>query len=142
MVQVYGMSDVAGLMVLEKQRSSFLGGGMGGSAREYREKIAEDIDQHIKATLETHYKDVLASLETYKDAIEIMVASLFEKENIDGDEVRQIIKDFEIENKMESRLNLEKSDLEIAEEKAKKAEAEKPSEPEEKTEETNEEDEK
>ncbi len=103
MVQVYGMSDVAGLMVLEKQRSSFLGGGM-GSAREYSEKMAENMDQHIKDELKKHYDDVIASLNTYKDAIETMVSSLFEKETIDGDEVRKIIADFETENGLESRL--------------------------------------
>ncbi len=119
MVQVYGMSDVAGLMVLEKQRSSFLGGGM-GSAREYSEKMAEDMDQHIKSELAKHYSDVIASLNTYKDAIETMVASLFEKETIDGDEVRKIISDFEKENGMESRLQKEKADLETAIDKAEK----------------------
>lgn len=113
MVQVYGMSDVAGLMVLEKQRSSFLGGGMGGSAREYSEKMAEDMDQHIKATLETHYEDVIASLNIYKDAIETMVASLYEKENIDGDEVRQIIGDFEKENGLKTRLKDDEKDKDI-----------------------------
>ncbi len=119
MVQVYGMSDVAGLMVLEKQRSSFLGGGM-GSAREYSEKMAEDMDQHIKSELAKHYSDVIASLNTYKEAIETMVASLFEKETIYGDEVRKIISDFEKENGMESRLQKEKADLETAIDKAEK----------------------
>ena len=107
MVQVYGMTDVAGLMVLEKQRSTFLGGGM-GSAREYSEKMAEDMDQHIKSELAVHYKDVIASLETYKDAIEKMVTSLFEKETIDGDEVRRTISEFEEANGMESRLQKSK----------------------------------
>jgi len=101
------MTDVAGLMVLEKQRSTFLGGGM-GSAREYSEKMAEDMDQHIKAELATHYEDVIASLDTYKDAIETMVTSLFEKETIDGDEVRRTIAEFEEANGMESRLQPEK----------------------------------
>jgi len=110
MVQVYGMTDVAGLMVLEKQRSSFLGGGGMGAAREYSEKMAEDMDQHIKVTLEEHYADVVSSLNTYKDAIETMVTSLFEKENIDGDEVRTIISDFEKENGLESRLQLNTDD--------------------------------
>jgi len=119
MVQVYGMTDVAGLMVLEKQRSSFLGGGM-GAAREYSEKMAEDMDQHIKVTLETHYADVMASLKIYNDAIETMVTALFEKENIDGDEVRQIIGDFEKENGLQTRLqtNDEDKDLQDAMEKA------------------------
>ncbi len=103
MVQVYGMTDVAGLMVLEKQRSSFLGGGM-GSAREYSEKMAEDMDQHIKSELKVHYDDVIASLNTYRGAIETMVTSLFEKETIDGDEVRKVISDFENEHGLESRL--------------------------------------
>lgn len=124
MVQVYGMSDVAGLMVLEKQRSSFLGGGM-GSAREYSEKMAEDMDQHIKAELAKHYSGVIASLNTYKDAIETMVASLFEKETIDGDEVRKIIREFEEENGIESRLQKDKQDLESAIEAEKKEEAKK-----------------
>ncbi|HIC43979.1 MAG TPA: ATP-dependent zinc metalloprotease FtsH, partial [Sulfurimonas sp.] len=114
MVQVYGMTDVAGLMVLEKQRSSFLGGSMGASAREYSEKMAEDMDQHIKTTLATHYVEVIASLNIYKDAIETMVSSLFEKENIDGDEVRKIIGDFEKENGLQSRLQSNLKDKEGA----------------------------
>ncbi len=104
MVQVYGMSDIAGLMVLEKQRQSFLGGGMGGQPREYSEKMAEDMDQHIKATLETHYIAVVARLEEYRDAIENMVKELYKTENIDGDVVRKVITDFEAENGIESKV--------------------------------------
>ncbi len=108
MVQLYGMSDVAGLMVLEKQRSSFLGGNM-GSAREYSEKMAEDMDQHIKSELAAHYIEVVKSLNMYKDAIETMVSSLFEKETIDGDEVRRIIAEYEKENGMATRLQEKKT---------------------------------
>jgi len=105
MVQVYGMSDIAGLMVLEKQRSSFLGGGgMGGQPREYSEKMAEDMDQHIKATLAEHYEAVVARLEEYRGAIENMVAELYKTENIDGSVVRKVITDFEAENGIESRV--------------------------------------
>jgi cell division protease FtsH len=103
MVQVYGMSDVAGLMVLEKQRNSFLGGGM-QSAREYSEKMAEEMDAHIKQTLDEHYDAVKARLEEYRDAIENMVTLLFEKENISGKQVRDIIEAFETEQGMESKL--------------------------------------
>jgi cell division protease FtsH len=103
MVQVYGMSDVAGLMVLEKQRNSFLGGGM-QSAREYSEKMAEDMDAYIKSALDEHYAGVKARLEEYRDAIEKMVALLFEKENISGKQVRDIIGTFEAEHGMESKL--------------------------------------
>ncbi|MDX1296412.1 MAG: cell division protein FtsH, partial [Sulfurimonadaceae bacterium] len=103
MVQVYGMSDVAGLMVLEKQRSSFLGGGM-QSAREYSDKMAEEMDVYIKSTLDEHYDAVKARLEEYRGAIEDMVTLLFEKENISGKQVRDIIEAFETEEGMETKL--------------------------------------
>ncbi len=103
MVQVYGMSEVAGLMVLEKQRNSFLGGGM-QSSREYSEKMAEEMDGFIKKTLDEHYRAVKERLEEYRGAIEDIVALLFEKENISGKQVRNIISTFEAANGIESRL--------------------------------------
>lgn len=103
MVQVYGMSDVAGLMVLEKQRNSFLGGGMQQS-REYSEQMAQDMDAYIKTTLEAHYGAVKARLEEYRDAIENMVKLLYEKENISGMQVRRIIEEYEESNGLESKL--------------------------------------
>ena len=103
MVQVYGMSDVAGLMVLEKQRSSFLGGGM-AQAREYSEKMAEDMDTFIKVSLNERYIAVKERLEEYREAIEKMVELLYEHENITGDQVREIIQKFETENELETKL--------------------------------------
>ncbi|NOQ31234.1 MAG: ATP-dependent zinc metalloprotease FtsH [Helicobacteraceae bacterium] len=112
MVQMYGMSEVAGLMVLEKQRSTFLGGGM-SQAREYSEKMAENMDQYIKKALNEHYELTVARLEEYRGAIEKIVALLYDKENISGDQVREIIKNFEIENNMETKLSVKED---IAEE--------------------------
>ena len=104
MVQFYGMTDVAGLMVLEKQRQSFLGGG-GPSAREFSEKMAEDMDNFVKQSLNDHYANVKQSLEEYRGAIENMVSLLYDKENITGEDVRKIISEFEKENNMESKLS-------------------------------------
>ncbi|MDF1883586.1 ATP-dependent zinc metalloprotease FtsH [Sulfurimonas sp. SAG-AH-194-C21] len=104
MVQTYGMSDIAGLMVLEKSRQSFLGGGQ-APAREYSEKMAENMDEFIKTSLQEHYEVVVARLEEYRDAIEDMVALLYKKENITGDEVREILIDFEKKNNMESKVD-------------------------------------
>ncbi|UFS62029.1 ATP-dependent zinc metalloprotease FtsH [Sulfurimonas sp. HSL-3221] len=117
MVQMYGMSDVAGLMVLERQRSTFLGGGM-SQAREYSEKMAQDMDAFIKQTLEEHYTDVKARLETYRGAIEDMVSLLYKRENITGAEVREIIQAFETANGMETLLDetaAAKADREVSE---------------------------
>lgn len=103
MVSYYGMTDVAGLMVLEKQRNAFLNGGL-GNAREYSEEMAQKMDAYIKQILNERFMDVKTTLQTYKDAIENIVKELFEKENIDGEKVREIIRDYEEENNLPSRL--------------------------------------
>ncbi|WP_148817124.1 ATP-dependent zinc metalloprotease FtsH [Campylobacter concisus] len=102
MVSMYGMSDVAGLMVLEKQRATFLNGGQ--SIKDYSDKMAEKVDEFVKALLHERYTAVLGLLEIYKGAIENMVSALYEEETIEGKRVREIIKNYEIENSLESRL--------------------------------------
>ncbi len=102
MISVYGMSDVAGLMVLKRSENSFLGGGM--SSTDYSEKMAEDIDAHIKSTLNERYNFVKETLRDYNQAIENMTAVLLDVEVIEGKKVRSIIAEYEKENNMESRL--------------------------------------
>jgi len=102
MVSVYGMSDIAGLMVLKRSENSFLGGGM--SSTDYSEKMAEDIDNHIKTTLNERYAFVKKTLNEYHQAIENMTAVLLDVEVIEGTKVRSIIAEYEKENNMESRL--------------------------------------
>ena len=102
MISMYGMSEIAGLMVLEKQRNIFLGGGQ--TIKDYSEKTAEALDEYVRKTLDERYKGVLKTLQTYKDAIETMVEALYEEETIEGSKVREIIEDFEKKNNMPSRL--------------------------------------
>ncbi|MDQ1263039.1 MAG: cell division protease FtsH [Campylobacterota bacterium] len=111
MVQTYGMSDVAGLMVLEKSRQSFLG-GYGQSSREYSDKMAEEMDAFIKSTLKERYEDVVKRLREYSGAIESIVKLLYKKENITGDEVRDIILNFEKANNIESKVVVLVNDIE------------------------------
>lgn len=101
MVGMYGMSDVAGLMVLEKQRNTFLAGG---TVKEYSEKMAQDVDSYVKSMLSERYQIVLKTLEEYRGCIENIVGALKEYETIDGDQLRKIIRDFELENNMPTRM--------------------------------------
>lgn len=103
MVSYYGMTDVAGLMVLEKQRNAFLNGGL-TSSRDYSEQMAQDMDTFVKNMLQERFIAVKTTLEDYRGAIEKTVAELFEKENIEGEKVREIIKEYEKENNLQSRL--------------------------------------
>lgn len=102
MISVYGMSDVAGLMVLKRSQNSFLGGGM--ISTDYSEKMAEQIDSHIKQTLNERYTYVKNTLNDYHDAIVKMATILLDIEVIEGTKVREIIDTFEKENHMQSRL--------------------------------------
>jgi cell division protease FtsH len=102
MISVYGMSDVAGLMVLSRSQSSFLGGGM--VSNDYSEKMAQDIDESIKSTLDERYNYVKETLRAYDGAIENMSAVLLDVEVIEGAKVQEIILDFEKENNMKSRM--------------------------------------
>ena len=102
MVSIYGMSDIAGLMVLEKRRNTFLAGGQ--ADRDYSDKTAEKVDEFIKNTLDERYKKVVETLKTYGDAIEKMVEALYEEETIEGSRVREIIRNYEEENGLPTRL--------------------------------------
>ena len=102
MVSMYGMSDVAGLMVLERQRATFLNGGQ--TIKDYSDKMAEKVDDFVKTLLHERYTAVLGLLEIYKGAIENMVSALYEEETIEGKRVREIIKNYEEENGLESKL--------------------------------------
>ncbi|KIM03824.1 MAG: cell division protein FtsH [Sulfurovum sp. FS06-10] len=106
MITVYGMSDVAGLMVLSRRQSSFLGGGH--VSNDYSEQMSQEIDASIKATLNERYAFVKKTLTEYHGAIEKMTAVLLDVEVIEGSTVRSIIEDYEEEHGMESRLAHEK----------------------------------
>ena len=102
MISVYGMTDVAGLMVLSRSQNSFLGAG--AVSTDYSEKMAEDMDNFIRSTLNERYTFVKKTLNEYHKAIENMTAVLLDVEVIEGKKVRSIIADYEKENNMESRL--------------------------------------
>lgn len=109
MASYYGMTDVSGLMVLEKPRNSFLNGGMNQGA-EYSEKTSEKLDTFIQNTLSERFDSVRQTLRDYAEAIEVMVQELLEKEVIDGERVRTIIREYEEKNALPSRLILHESD--------------------------------
>ena len=102
MISVYGMSEVAGLMVLKRTENSFLGGGM--ASTDYSQKTAEAIDVEIRTTLNERYAFVKQTLTDYHQAIENMAQVLLDVEVIEGDRVRSIIKAYEEEQGMTSRL--------------------------------------
>ena len=114
MASIYGMSEVAGLMVISRQNNTFLGGK---STNDCSDKMTEELDLYIKNMLDERYKIVLDRLEQYKECIENIVISLNKNETIDGDQLREIIHAFENENEIVSlRANTKKEKPEDTEE--------------------------
>lgn len=102
MITVFGMTDIAGLMVLKRSQNSFLGGG--AISTDYSEKMAEDMDNYIRKTLNERYTFVKETLSSYAAAIENMVGVLLDVEVIEGKKVREIIDAYETENNLPTRL--------------------------------------
>ncbi|MDR0664413.1 MAG: ATP-dependent zinc metalloprotease FtsH [Helicobacteraceae bacterium] len=114
MVTIYGMSDVAGLMVMEKRPSGFLGSPYGfGKSKDYSEKLAEETDFYIKRTLSDRYEAVKERLTTYGEAIDEIGAALLAEEVIEGAKVKEIIGAFEAK----MGIVREKEDEEVTEAK-------------------------
>ena len=90
MATVYGMSDIAGLMVLEKRSNQFLGGQ---TQKDFSDAMAKDLDDHTKKLLNERYEIVLQELRDNSAAIEQMTAELLDIEVISGERVREIIKE-------------------------------------------------
>ncbi len=88
MATIYGMSDVAGLMVLERRTNQFLGGQ---TQKDFSDAMAKDLDDHVKKMLNERYQMVLQSLRDNSVAIEKMTAELLDIEVISGERVREII---------------------------------------------------
>lgn len=101
MISMYGMSDIAGLMVLEKQRNNFLAGQ---TIKDYSDDMAQKLDEAVKTKLNERIEEVVKTITEYKPAIENMVAALYKEETITGEQVREIISNFEKEAGLESRL--------------------------------------
>jgi cell division protease FtsH len=84
------MSDIAGLMVLERRTNQFLGGQ---TQKDFSDAMAKDLDDHVKNVLNERYAIVLQSLRDNSAAIEQMTAELLDIEVITGERVREIIKE-------------------------------------------------
>jgi len=110
MATIYGMSDIAGLMVLERRVNQFLGGQ---TQKDFSDAMAKELDDHVKSVLNERYEVVKQALIDNKKAIEQMALELLDIEVITGERVREIIKEnggtvFEDEDLHTEALNKDK----------------------------------
>lgn len=93
MVTRFGMSKIGPLSLENEGSNPFLGRGM-GNTNEYSDEIAIKIDQQIKNIVEECYNNTVKIIKSNRIIIDKLVDILIEKETIDGEEFRTIVKHY------------------------------------------------
>lgn len=94
MVKEYGMSEKLGHMTFEKERRPLfldISPSLGG--KDYSEATAKDIDAEVKRIIEESYTRVRALLTEKRTSLERVARTLLDKESIDGEELRRLLKE-------------------------------------------------
>ena len=93
MVREFGMSDL-GLVTFEKERRPlFLETGMGyDTGRQVSEETAQGIDAEVKKIIDLSRSQTRKILEEHQPQLRILAQRLLEKEVVEGEELREILK--------------------------------------------------
>jgi len=92
MVKEYGMSQKLGPMTFGKERRPLFLEAVTSSSKDYSENTAMEIDEEIKGIVNEVYERAKSILEKKKDILENVAGILLEKEVIEGEELRRLIK--------------------------------------------------
>jgi cell division protease FtsH len=94
MVKQYGMSDKLGHMTFEQERKPLFLDLPGTGTREYSEETAREIDNEVSSIVENVYTKVKATLDGKKDMLIFVAKTLLEKETIEGEDLRKMLKEY------------------------------------------------
>jgi cell division protease FtsH len=95
MVKEFGMSDRIGHVTYEKERKSmFLDISPDAHSRDYSEQTAREIDNEIKRIVEDMYGKVKETLSEKKGLLQEIAQILLDKEVIDGEELRRLVREY------------------------------------------------
>ncbi|MGD0230302.1 MAG: ATP-dependent zinc metalloprotease FtsH [Syntrophorhabdales bacterium] len=95
MVKEFGMSSKVGHITYEKERKSmFLDISPDTHSKDYSEETAREIDNEIKEIVEDRYEKVKVILTARKQLLQEIAAILLEKEVIDGEELRRLVREY------------------------------------------------
>jgi cell division protease FtsH len=96
MVKEYAMSERLGHITFEPERKPlFLDIPSGSGSRDYSEATAREIDDEVRRIVEECYGKVKGILSEKKGLLEKVAGVLLEKETIEGEELRALIKGYE-----------------------------------------------
>jgi cell division protease FtsH len=95
MVTRFGMSDLGPLALEEQGGEVFLGGGWMSARSEYSEEISARIDAQVYAIVNHCHNKARQIIRDNRVLIDHLVELLIEKETIDGDQLLQIMSEYQ-----------------------------------------------
>jgi cell division protease FtsH len=89
MVTTYGMSDSLGPLALgQRETGGFVGAQ--GEPRAYSERVAEAIDEEVRAMIDAGMRQAEEILTRHRDVLDVLAGRLLEEETIEGDDLEEI----------------------------------------------------
>ena len=92
MICTYGMSKKLGAITYGKKNKSLFLGTEYGDEKNYSEETGRQIDEEVKAIIQTIYERVVSILKKNRNILDALAERLEEKEVLSGKEVDKIIK--------------------------------------------------
>lgn len=99
MVTEYGMSQRLGLRTFERERRGLFLDVPQATRRDYSEAKAAEIDREVEEMLAQAYQRVRELLTVQKPLLERLARLLLEKEVLEGDELRQLVRTADLSGK-------------------------------------------
>ncbi|MFH1277957.1 MAG: ATP-dependent zinc metalloprotease FtsH [Candidatus Eisenbacteria bacterium] len=97
MVCEWGMSEKLGPLAFgQKEEQIFLGREI-SRHRDYSERTAEMIDDEVRSIVEGEFKRAMTLLEENKDTLILVAETLFEREVLDGEEIKKLVRGEELD---------------------------------------------
>jgi cell division protease FtsH len=93
MVTEYGMTEKFGPLTFEKERRPmFLDLDLPQGSKAYSEATAREVDQEVKRLIHNAYQKTRRLLKSNQDKLKILATILLERETIEGNEIRNILR--------------------------------------------------
>ena len=94
MVTEYGMSDLGPVQLEHRSGEVFLGRDYTSSNKNYSDTVALEIDKEIRKIMNDCYERAKSILVKNKELVDILAATLNEKETLTKEEIEEIVKEY------------------------------------------------
>ena len=104
MVTEYGMSELGPIQFEHRSENVFLGRDY-NTSKNFSDQVALEIDEQVRKIINSCYEKSKEILKTNKKLVDILAETLITKETLTKEEIEQIVKDYNENNKKSTKKN-------------------------------------